>query len=123
MPPIKHTHMYQRVEPRKKGSMAIYRCALPGCTHTMPETQILSKISLCNRCKREEFVITKRLAFFPRTIQKLHCEKCFRPTFNRKTGLMQVGSTKIATAAGLSEDQMQDVVGDLLTELGIGGDK
>ena|SRR5215204_6076621 len=79
-------HQYVRV---MDGERPIYRCILPGCSHFIGEALILNKVSLCNRCG-EEFIIGKSM-IQPRRIVKPHCDRCSRPVYNRKTGLVQKG--------------------------------
>ena len=76
-------HMYRRIVWGSKDKPSIiYKCTIPGCTHYLHKVLAEGAISLCNRCKHEEIVITKYM--ISKNIVKIHCDKCTRPTWNSK---------------------------------------
>lgn len=82
MPPKRHTHKYilrdigTKEKPRK-----VYCCALPDCTHFMPQkVLVIGKKSICWKCNTE-FTIPKELVDTDRV--KLKCTKC-RKLFHKK---------------------------------------
>ena len=77
----KSVHMYKRIAWGTKGRI-IYKCVIPGCTHYLHKVLAEGAISLCNRCRNKEVVITKYM--ISKNIVRIHCDKCTRPTWNAK---------------------------------------
>jgi hypothetical protein len=88
----RHVHRYQRDVLGK--SYVIYKCALPDCTHYVPENLVVGRESQCNRCKKNNFIIKRTQD--GRILHKPHCEECTMPSKNPKARKRSLPKAEIA---------------------------
>lgn len=102
MPALNHTHSY--IKWRKRGNPVEmhWKCADPDCTHTIAQSLVIGKNSLCPACTAVIFKLTWEDDLLRRSIPK--CINC-RNTRRAKTYQNIQGSLK-----GLfKEDERKDV--------------
>ena len=79
-----HIHKYQRMKIGKKEHV-IYRCMLDGCSHFLPNEQlIINRQSLCWECSEP---VTYSQKMFHEKIKRPVCADCSTARIERKEAL------------------------------------
>jgi len=74
MPVQHHVHKYKRN--RLGREYTVYECALPDCTHYLPESRIVGKKSICWVCGKAHVIYKDSNGVLARP----HCRACTKTT-------------------------------------------